>query len=259
MPFTHPTVRGTPKANERQQIFGPIASLWDDYLNPEAVQTLPARLRKPLTALCADISATANKYFDSYINRSNPPRPSWTSQPSFKAPKSFWAPDPGNSNFKIKATISWKFDLRTKSSYSPSQPTVSVAAKQPPKRPQYPNKVDTRLLVRLGLNYPARTAGSFAVLTAFKRKLGEHSSLLKEVQAINTGFVLCTNSITKLTALEKHSDMMTNTIQDCKIEIQQRWTTYRLDYVPRTVTSLDEQSQVMVSTVSKQFGTLGYK
>ncbi|THV52689.1 hypothetical protein BGAL_0072g00250 [Botrytis galanthina] len=215
MPFTHPTVGETPKstpslsqaltnaanaatnrANERQQIFGPIASLWDDYLNTEAVQTLPARLLKPLTALCADISATANKHFDSYINGSHPPRPSWTSQPSFEVSKSFGPQIPEIRTSKSRPQSLGNSAYAQKAATPPSQPTVSVAAKQPPKRPQYPNKVDTHLFVRLGLSYPARTAGSFAVLTALKRKLGEHSSLLKEVQATNTGFALCTNSIT---------------------------------------------------------------
>ncbi|KAJ8063546.1 hypothetical protein OCU04_007418 [Sclerotinia nivalis] len=64
----------TNRTNEGQQIFSPIASLWDDYLNTEAVRALPARFRKPLIALCTDISLTANKHFDAFINGSHPPR-----------------------------------------------------------------------------------------------------------------------------------------------------------------------------------------
>ncbi|KAJ8070793.1 hypothetical protein OCU04_001155 [Sclerotinia nivalis] len=64
----------TNRANEGQQIFSSIALLWDDYLNIEAVRAFPTRLRKLLIALCTDISFTVNKHFDTFINRSHPPR-----------------------------------------------------------------------------------------------------------------------------------------------------------------------------------------
>lgn len=133
----------------------------------------------------------------------------------------------------------------------PFPQTTVATAKQPRQQIRPSVKIDTRLFIRLGPNHPARTAGSFAVLTALKRQLGTHSSLLKEVQATKTGFALCTNSDTDLTALEKHSDIITNTIQDCTIEKQQQWTTYRLDYVPRTVTILNDHNQISINTVSK--------
>ncbi|KAI9784976.1 MAG: hypothetical protein M1839_001172, partial [Geoglossum umbratile] len=62
------------RATEGQQIYGPIATFWDQYLQSEDVQKLPARLRKPLTALCKKISVVANKHFDAYIKGTYPPR-----------------------------------------------------------------------------------------------------------------------------------------------------------------------------------------
>ena len=55
------------RAEEGQQIFCPISAIWDNYLQTDAVRKLPARLCKPLTALCAEISSVANKHFDAYI------------------------------------------------------------------------------------------------------------------------------------------------------------------------------------------------
>ena len=63
-------------------------------------------------------------------------------------------------------------------------------------------------------------AGAFAVLTALKRSLGEHVYLLKEVLLVSTGFALYTNSIESLTALKSHTDIITKTISNCKIERQ---------------------------------------
>ena len=54
-------------------MYGPIAALWDKYLESDEVRSLPTRLRSPLTALYADISNTANKHFDAFIKGSHPP------------------------------------------------------------------------------------------------------------------------------------------------------------------------------------------
>ena len=236
----------TNRANEGQQIFGPIASLWDDYLNTEAVRILPARLRKPLIALCADISATANKHFDAYIKGTHPPRPSQpspeplvarTHQPKAAKPTQHLA----DSAFAQKETYAHKAAVLP--TLQPTATIAPTAAKTARKQPQHYNKEDTRLFVRIGPEHPARTAGSFAVLTALKRRLGENAKLLKEVQAVKTGFALCTGSLAERTALEKHSDTIEALIQNCKIEPPQHWTTYRLNYVPRTVATIDDTNQ----------------
>ncbi|KAJ8063547.1 hypothetical protein OCU04_007419, partial [Sclerotinia nivalis] len=179
-----------------QEIFGPIAFLWDDYLNIEAVRTLAARLRKPLIALCADISATANKHFDSYINGSQPPRPSpETLESQIPEPRSHILdslPEPSQRLSKTLKPIGAPEHLSyaQKAATPPSpQPATPTVARQTRKQPQPLNKVDTRLFIRLGPN----TQLVQLVLTALTRRLGEHLSLLKEVQAVKTGFALCTD------------------------------------------------------------------
>ena len=66
--------RATERANDGQRAFGPVAALWEDYIESEAVRKLPQRLRTPLIRLCKDISLVATRHFDSYIKGSPPPR-----------------------------------------------------------------------------------------------------------------------------------------------------------------------------------------
>jgi hypothetical protein len=75
-------------------------------------------------------------------------------------------------------------------------------------------QLDTRLFLRLGLNYLAYEAGSFILLTALKSTLGAHAYLLKEVLEVPLGFTLYTNSLEALIALEKHSNLIAASIKD---------------------------------------------
>ena len=87
MPFTQHSPPGPPplskalkdaiqaastRAEEGQRIFGPIATLWDEYQQSDTVRKLPPQLRKPLLALCQEISQTATTHFDAYIKGSRP-------------------------------------------------------------------------------------------------------------------------------------------------------------------------------------------
>ena len=65
--------RATERANDGQQAFGPIAALWEDYVESEAVRKLLQCLCTPLIQLCKDISLVATKHFDLYIKGSLPP------------------------------------------------------------------------------------------------------------------------------------------------------------------------------------------
>src|SRR5438045_9275483 len=63
------------RAEEGQRIFGPIAALWDDYSQSDSVCKLPTKLRKPLLALCQEMSRTATRHFDAYIKGTKPSQP----------------------------------------------------------------------------------------------------------------------------------------------------------------------------------------
>src|SRR5271165_5101590 len=69
------------RAEEGQRIFGPIADLWDTYQQSEAVRKLPSHLRKPLLALCQEISRTATIHFNAYIKGSRPTQAQSAQQP----------------------------------------------------------------------------------------------------------------------------------------------------------------------------------
>ncbi|KAJ8061503.1 hypothetical protein OCU04_009318 [Sclerotinia nivalis] len=167
----------TNRANEGQQIFSLIASLWNDYLNTEAVRALPARFRKPLIVLCTDISFTANKHFDVFINGSYPSR---STKSSTKISVNLLSPDvqtfqpvlvPKTAKpIKAPATVQYLKDStyaqKTATSLPPiiqstNPKTGNRTGSQPKTQSQISHKTDTRLFVRIGLDYPARKAGSF--------------------------------------------------------------------------------------------------
>jgi hypothetical protein len=233
--LTNVVQRATDRANDSQRMYGPIAALWDEYLESDEVRKLPERLRGPLRALCKDISATANRHFDAFIKGTHSPgrmdestatntSPRTASQPSDTPLNA--APPPPTTYAQAASTT-----IREQSSRE-----QFLARRQSEKL--RPTRPDTRLFVRLGQDHKAREAGAFAILLALKSCLGDNATPLKEVQTIKSGYALCTDSLEDLAALEKSTDLITRSIGNCTVERQAKWTTYRLDNVPRTVNTL---------------------
>jgi hypothetical protein len=55
------------RTEKGQQIFYPIAAMWDDYMQTDAVRKLPAHLRKPLARLYKEVASIAYEHFEAYI------------------------------------------------------------------------------------------------------------------------------------------------------------------------------------------------
>jgi hypothetical protein len=202
------------RTEEGQRIFSPIASLWDDYMQSDAVRGLPAHLRKPVQALCSEITTIANKHFDSYIKGVYPgaPRACTGSQSIPATPATPVTPPPTAAS--PPASYAQVAAANGPPKAHPARKQQPQAARAKPTRP------DTRLFVRLAPEHPARAAGSFAILSGLKNSLGTHAHLLKEVLAVNSGFALCTDSIESLQALETHTEIIIKTITNCKVERQ---------------------------------------
>jgi hypothetical protein len=233
------------RAEDGQLIYGPIATLWDEYLESDTVRKLPARLRNPLTALCIEISSVANKHFDAYIKGSHPPRVrTQTTDPP---------PIPTTSN-----TIP---NPLPPTSYAQAAATAAPSQAQPTARkPTRQARPDTRLFVRIGPEHKARAAGGYGLLCLLKRELNGQASLLKEVQAVKSGYALCTDSLADLVALEAHAERISQLIGNCKVERQPKWTTYRLDNVPRTVRIISGIIPVQGGTLAESIAdTIGQK
>ncbi|KAJ8069815.1 hypothetical protein OCU04_000230 [Sclerotinia nivalis] len=198
------------------------------------VRALPARLRKPLIVLYTDISLTANKHFDVFINGSYP---SQSTKPSTKISVNPLGPDVQTSQpvlalktakpIKASTIVQYlKDSIYTQKTAIPlpsiiqstNPKTGNRTGSQPKTQSQISHKTDTRLFVRIGLDYSARKTGSFVVLSILKGQLGNDTKLLKEVQAINTRFALYTNSLANLTALENLSNIIEKVFETCKIE-----------------------------------------
>lgn len=233
------------RADNGQLIYGPVAALWDEYLQSEAVRKLPARFRGPLTALCTEIASVANRHFDAFIKGSHPPRTSTLANLAIPNPNT-------NTNTNTNPNPPANPRPASYAQAAATAPASAPAALRPVRKPFVrPVRPDTRLFVRIGPNHKARETGAFAVFLALKEKLGLQAPLLKEVQAVKTGFALCADSLEDLSALEEHSQHIAQLLGDCKIERQAYWTTYRLDNIPRTVRTHKGLAEVQSETLAE--------
>jgi hypothetical protein len=237
------------RAEEGQRIFSPIADLWDTYQQSEAVRRLPQHLRKPVLALCQEISKTAAVHFDSYIKGTRPTQARPAQQP-------ITPPTP----------LTGTTTPDTTASPAPALPTYAQKAATPPPPPQLPTvtalktqvtkaptaRPDTRLFVRVSPDHISRKAGPFALLTALKPLLGQDSTLLQEVQEVKSGFALCTGSLEALTKLESYSEAISSSFGDAVVERQPQWTSYRLLNVPRTVNTINGAMGITSNQVTGQ-------
>jgi hypothetical protein len=238
------------RAKEGQRIFAPIATLWDDYLESETVRKLPPKLRKPLLALCQEISRTATRHFDAYI-KGTKPSPAVTSQQPPLPPARKDATDEPVTQQPPQALT---YAQRAASGPPSQPPPLKQRSKAPTTQVKSPPlaRPDTRLFIRVGLDHISRRAGPFAVLTALKTLLGTDSSLLKEVQEVKSGFALCTGSLDMLAKLETHSQAISRAFTDSIVERQPNWTSYRLINIPRTVNTIDGLGQITSNLVTDE-------
>jgi hypothetical protein len=234
------------RAEEGQRIFGPVADLWDTYQQSEAVRKLPSQLRKPLLALCQEISRTATLHFDAYIKGSRPTQAQPAQQP-LTPPMGLTTLATTESSPPIALPT---YAQKAATPPPPQLPTATApkirATKAPTARP------DTRLFVRVGPDHISRKAGSFALLTALKPLLGQDSTLLQEVQEVKSGFALCTGSLEALTKLESYSEAISSSFGDAVVERQPQWTSYRLLNVPRTVNTINGAMGITSNQVTGQ-------
>jgi hypothetical protein len=248
--------RAADRVTDGHLIYGPVAALWDEYLESDAVRKLPARLRGPLQALCRNISRTTQDHFDLYLtgnalqienssakqSADRSPAREPTISPETGSTRSMPTTSVTPSSYAaIAASPPRETPLRT--SAKPSEARKSTA-KPRATRP------DHRLLVRLPANHPAREAGSFAILSSLKRLLLEDAHLIKEVLEIKSGYALCTESAKALSELEMYTSKIGIHITDCVIEKQPNWVTYRLDFVPRTVKTIGDSFLIQNTLVT---------
>ncbi len=170
------------RAEEGQRVFGPISALWDGYVDSDAVRQLPVRLRKPLLALCHEMSRIATGHFDAYLKGQRVSQASHTPQSPANT-QSGSATDLTDSPPPLRTQA-----LTPPSTYAqkaaqapPPQPTqVPKTRKAPVKEPAKP-RPDSRLFIRISPEYKARKAGPFAILIALKELLSINSILIREV------------------------------------------------------------------------------
>ncbi|APA11190.1 hypothetical protein SS1G_11400 [Sclerotinia sclerotiorum 1980 UF-70] len=234
----------TTKANEAQTIFGPITTLLDSYLSSNEVLSSSARSRKLLTALCLDFKATTERYFDVLIAGHYPPRPNTTITTPTVMPTATPLASSRTNSLTGEPTPKPSYAQKAQNTPDTPNPTPQKTSTGPTNMKPLASPTDNHLFVKIDHSHPARKAGTFVILIALKKVLGPAASLLKEVQEVKTGFALCTNSPTNLAALKTKETIIVTVIGSCKIETQEKWATYRLNYIPRNVTSASKQMQL---------------
>src|SRR5271168_4797679 len=159
--------RATERSNDGQRIYGPIATLWEEYIESDAVRKLLVRLRYPLTCLCKDISATANRHFNTYIKGSHPPRPIKDTP----AKDTSTTDTPTNASAQLLPQPLANIPL----TYTQAATTALIVCESTA-RERYLAKIhlahttrpDTRLFACIGPDHSACKVGAFAILTALK-------------------------------------------------------------------------------------------
>ena len=175
--------RATKRAIDGQRIFSPIATLWDEYLESEAVRALPQGLRPPLLRLCKDISTLATRHFDAYIKGSSLPRLTDT-PPANTTPDVVPPPPPpaAASAPALTSTTSPQPRTYAQAAIDPSsQPPSSRMRYLERTRPVHSPRPETRLFIRVGTLHRMRQYGSYAILQSLKGVLGTDAPVLKEI------------------------------------------------------------------------------
>src|ERR1700726_2099779 len=213
-----------------------------------------------MNSLCKDFILTAQRHFDSYLSGMplNPPNPATSiREPNSRASAPPTAPGPSsntpppNPPPRAPGHTNTYADIANSSTEEDTSAT-KITDRNMARKPNRPSeRPDNRLFVRIALDHPARSAGSYALLAALKRLLREDAYLLREVQETATGFALCARSANTLTQLETYLEAMTKAISNCKIEKRQEWTTYRLNYVPRSVQTFNDQGKIQNTLVTE--------
>jgi len=233
----------TERAKEGHTLFGPIAALWDEYLQSDAVRKLPQRHRKPLELLCKEISELSLAHFDAYIKGIRP-------SPRSPSPTGSNAPPTPTATPPLAPIATTYASVTATPLTTPPLPATAPTKRTPVRKPTPQPRSDTRLFLRIGPDNIARETGPFAVLTALRNTLGTDAKLLREVQTVNSGYALCTGSIEARLALESKIPLLESLFTDCKIERQPDWVSYRLSNIPRTVTTLSDTGSLLSHLVS---------
>ena len=239
------------RAEEGQRVFGPISALWDGYVDSDTVRQLLVRLRKPLLALCHEMSRIATGHFDAFLKGQRASQASYTPQ-SPASTQAGSATDPTDNLPPLRTqppTYPPTYAQKAAQAPPPQPIQVPKTRKAPVKEPAK-SRPDSRLFIRISPEHKARKAGPFAILVALKELLGANSTLIQEVQEVPTSFALCTGSLEALNKLEGHTTAITGFFGNCTIQKQTPWTTYRLTNVPRTVNTLDGLGQIVNNTVT---------
>jgi hypothetical protein len=179
----------------------------------------------------------ANRHFDTYIKGSHPPRPI----------KDTPAKDTSTTDTLTNASAQPLPQPLTNIplTYAQAATTALIVCESTACKRYlakihlaYTTRPNTHLFACIRPDHSACKVGAFAILTTLKKQLKDKAYLFKEVQAVKSGYALCTDLLKNLNALNKFANRIANTIGNCIVEKQVRWTTYRLDNILRTVCTL---------------------
>lgn len=257
----------TTRASEAQQLYSSVADMLDAHRHGEPAKALPTHMKTAFKAFCDDMSAVAQRHFESYIRGSpRPPAPYMINIDTPKTPP-YSAPSlPSQPPTRSRSQSGSR--SQSQSSSQPSSYAQAAARPHPAETPPtattssvHSQRVqqkkfsppDSRLFVRLPATHQARPFPGYAILTQLRASLGDAGCYLREVQAVKTGFALCPSSPSDLPALEACIPAITSFFgKDSHVEKASNWTSYRITNVPRSITVISDLAEVTTSPITPE-------
>lgn len=150
-----------------------------------------------------------------------------TINPSALSPATYTSPKEPTPVSKTQK--SWADIAKTK----PSQPTAFTPKESPRAPPKTSNTGnDTRIMIRLPSDHPARQADNYATRLSLNKIIGK--DIVKDIHLVPSGLALVTNSATQANELLKYRAMITTHFGDAvTAERQEKWTSFLVSGVPK--------------------------
>ncbi|KAI0996381.1 hypothetical protein K3495_g11799 [Podosphaera aphanis] len=216
------------RAKEAQSLFGDISYILDNHCIPNS---LPPNQAMALKNFSKDLAKVASHHFEAYMRGASAPALDIASHAESSRNKGT-PPTASYANAARQGS-----STRTANTQIPRNngPTHSGSQTQPQSQP---HRSDDRLFVRIPEGDKLRDLSAYAIQCHLKAKLGNDSSLLTTVQPTKSGFALCPKH--GETSKLKEKIAMVGTFGDAPVENASPWTSYRIDYVPRTYGTLEK-------------------
>ncbi|KAI1001768.1 hypothetical protein K3495_g6433 [Podosphaera aphanis] len=211
------TTAANTRADEATLMFGGVAAAVDEATRRATAPNIPRHLMKTYQDFLTRLQSVALEFFESHVR--GYPHPLQSKK---------------NGRPKEIPARSWPLKL--------TRPQVQAK----------PTQVDERLFLRLSRDSNIRLLSPYPLLSLFRKLLGEHVALLKEVQHVSSGLALRPSLEAAPSKLES---LLSEFVSQGKIggttgvEKAQNLVSYVITSVPRNYTTLNDYNQLTIEPI----------